>query len=181
MKPAKSSGQVLPDRDERREGAAKKQDAPELGELRGDRGDEVEDRADECGDDGDREVHVSASEAKRSRHRARARRVLEEALIPVQIVAPYPVTVTQRNCLELFGLSKDDYLKLVADGAFPVKVKGKLRVARFADVEADLTAGARSRPKRCRAKQAPQADAVDPVDELDSSVALRRVGFTQKP
>ncbi len=100
------------------------------------------------------------------------RRVVEDVVVPVQIVAPYPATVTQRTCLEWFGITKADYLRLVGRGAFPVKIEGQLRIARFEDVEDYLTAGT---PKR--AKSAPTETPVDPVKAFDRKAFLHKVGF----
>jgi hypothetical protein len=57
-------GQVMPDRDERRERPAKKQDAPELGELGRHGGDDVEEPANDGGNDGDGQVHGSTLDEK---------------------------------------------------------------------------------------------------------------------
>lgn len=100
------------------------------------------------------------------------RRVIEDVVVPAVIVAPYPATVTQRTCLEWFGIAKADYLRLVAKGAFPVKPEGQLRIARFEDVEAYLTAGT---PKR--AKAVPRGATVDPVEAFDSKAFLHKAGF----
>jgi len=108
-----------------------------------------------------------------------ARRVVEEVLVPMTIVAAPPATVTQRNCLEHFGIAPRDFLRFVAEGAFPVTIKGKLRVASYVDVLRYLTDDAKVRAKRARSapiepkKSAP----VDPVDALDSEAALRKLGF----
>ena len=102
----------------------------------------------------------------------KARRVVEDVHVPVQIVAAPPATVTQRTCLDLFGLSKNDYLRL-AGTAFPVKMEGKLRVARYADVESYLTTGAawRGGPRPKPTKP------VDPVEAFDVDGALHKAGF----
>jgi len=108
-----------------------------------------------------------------------ARRVIEDVLVPATIVAPLPATVTQRTCLEHFGITPRDYLRFIAEGAFPASVKGKLRVARYADVEGYLTEGAKVKPKRARAAPAEpkKKTPVDPVEAMDSTVVLRRLGF----
>ena len=98
------------------------------------------------------------------------RRVLEGVLVPATIVAPYPATVSQRNCLEWFGLTRADYLRLVGRGAFPVKREGKLRIARFVDVEAYLTNGAASH-------EPPPPKPRDPVANFDVAGALHKAGF----
>jgi hypothetical protein len=105
--------------------------------------------------------------------------VLEEALVPVQVVAPYPVTVTQRNCFELFGLSRADYLKLVAAGAFPVRAVKQLRIASFDDVKAYLTRGAEPRPRARRREKEPEGrrETGDPIADLDLDAALKKAGF----
>jgi len=100
------------------------------------------------------------------------RRVVEDVLVPAQIVAPQPVTVSQRNCLECFGLSKGDYLRLAGRAAFPVKVVGKLRIARFADVEAYLTSGAAS-----RSNAGPKPAAPAPRKRYDVDALLHDAGF----
>jgi hypothetical protein len=100
------------------------------------------------------------------------RRVLEEALVPVQVVAPYPATITQRSCFEWFGISKADFLRLVSRGAFPFKAEGQLRIARFADVEAYLTAGTEKRSPAPRAEAEP-----DPVANFDRAKWLHSKGF----
>jgi hypothetical protein len=108
------------------------------------------------------------------------RRVVEEVLVPATIFAAPPATVTQRTCLEHFGIAPSDYLRL-AGVAFPVKAEGKLRVARYADVERYLTEGATLRPKRVRAAAPPaepkKRGPLDAVEAMDSSVVLRRLGF----
>jgi len=107
-----------------------------------------------------------------------ARRVLEEVLVPATIVAPLPATVTQRTCLEHFGIAPADFLRFAADGAFAVTERGKLRVARYADVEAYLTEGARVRAKRVsHARKEPEPPPVDPVDALDAATVLRKLGL----
>jgi hypothetical protein len=121
------------------------------------------------------------------------RRVLEEVLIPLTIVAAPPMTITQRNCLDMCGLSKEDYLKLVAEGAFPVKEKGKLRIADYNDVKRYLTSGAEERPakpRRAHRKSAPssppstkktaptnEAEMRAALDQIDFSAARRKGGF----
>lgn len=62
------------------------------------------------------------------------------------LVAPPPATVTQRNCLDLFGVSRSDYMRMVAKKRFAVRKEGQLRIARYEDVEAYL-AGPRVRRK----------------------------------
>lgn len=107
------------------------------------------------------------------------RRVLEDVAVPVQLVAPYPVTVTQRTCLEWFGLSKADYLRLVGRGAFPVKAEGQLRIARFVDVETFetyVTSGTTRRRARAIETREP-APAVDPVAAVDVDALLYKAGF----
>jgi len=108
-----------------------------------------------------------------------ARRVLEDVLVPLTIVAPPPATVTQRTCLEHFGISPRDYLRFASESAFPVSDKGKLRVARYADVEHYLTDGARVKAKRAHAKtpDPKPTTPVDPVEAMDPTVVLRRLGF----
>lgn len=102
------------------------------------------------------------------------RRVIEDVVVPAVIVAPYPLTVSQRNCLECFGLTRADYLRLVGRGAFSVKTEGKLRIALFEDVKAYLTTGASPRgggPK-------PPAKAKgDRLADFDPEAALRKAGF----
>lgn len=51
--------------------------------------------------------------------------------------APRPATVTQRSCMEHFGISKRDFLRM-AGRRFPVSKIGHLRIARYSDVEAAL-------------------------------------------
>jgi len=106
-------------------------------------------------------------------------------MIPVPrsalVVAAPPATITQRNCLEVFGLSRRDYLRL-AGTAFPVKEEGQLRVARFADVEAYLTSGATLRPKYQRRRPAPTTPPQNQgvTKELDYTGILRKAGFRPK-
>lgn len=89
------------------------------------------------------------------------------------VVAAPPATVTQRNCLEEFGISHDDYLKM-AGRKFPVTKHGKLRVARYADVEAALTSGLETRSRR---RPAPEPEAEPSVKTLDLVPALLSLGF----
>jgi len=122
-----------------------------------------------------------ADSASSSNLPIKARRVLEEVLVPVQIVAAPPATVTQRTCLELFGLSKNDYLRL-AGAAFPVKAEGKLRIARYADVEGYLTSGATLRQRAIRAlppRPVPPSKVTAPgsLVNFDPAVALLKAGF----
>jgi hypothetical protein len=124
------------------------------------------------------------------------RRVLEDVLIPLTIVAAPPMTITQRNCFEMCGLTKEDYLRLVAAGAFPVKEEGKLRVASYADVERYLTSGATERTEKPRRahrrtdrtpttappspkKTAPKTEAEikSALDGFDFGAARRKGGF----
>lgn len=97
------------------------------------------------------------------------------------VVSPPPATVTQRNCFEHFGISKDDYLKM-AGKLFPVSrptPHSKLRVARYADVEAALTEGlsTRSRRRSCTPVEPPEEP---PVKSLDLVPALLSLGFQPK-
>jgi len=107
------------------------------------------------------------------------RRVVEDILVPAVIVAAPPATVSQRNCLECFGLSRADYLRLVAKGAFPVREEGKLRIAKYADVEAYLTTGSRRRPGPGPAgpSPAPKKRTIDDVDVLGT---LYKAGFRRQ-
>jgi hypothetical protein len=91
------------------------------------------------------------------------------------IVAARPATVTQRTCLEHFGLSKRDYLRLVARGAFPVHAEGMLRIARYGDVERYLTESAAPRRRQRVDPKKPRAS--DPLAGFDAAAALRRAGF----
>lgn len=104
------------------------------------------------------------------------RRVLEEALVPVQVVAPYPATVSQRTCLEWFGLTKADYLRLAGRGAFAVHAEGQLRIARFQDVEAYLTGGTST----TRRSSGPKEPKLDPVDAFDADAFFHKAGY-RKP
>lgn len=119
---------------------------------------------------------------------AKGRRIVEEqVMVPVPrallTVAAPPATVTQKTSLLVFGLPPRKYLELAASGNFPVKVEGKLRVARYADVEAYLTAGAATRgtpapPGRAAAKPPPpepQPPAGPPPGGIEW--AVRRAGF----
>jgi hypothetical protein len=107
------------------------------------------------------------------------RRVLEEVLVPMLIVAPLPATITQHNCGESFGITRDEYLRYIGEGAFPVKEIGKLRVARYADVERYLTEKAeakrRRRPPSKEKKQAP--DPTSLIAGFDIKESLRKVAF----
>ncbi len=115
---------------------------------------------------------------------ARSKHELESDVVTVEIplsaltvFAPPPSTVTQRNCLACFGISKDDFLRM-AGSDFPITQKGKLRIAKYADVEAALTGGAKVKEK---APASPAA--VDPmaaVDAVDLGAALRKLGFQPK-
>lgn len=109
----------------------------------------------------------------------KARRVVEDVLVPMTIVAPPPATVTQRNCFEHFGISKSDYLRMVADGAFPVRPDGQLRIAAYDDVKAYLTTGAATTRRRARGqKEAPsKPDPNDLTPGFDATAALRKAGF----
>lgn len=93
---------------------------------------------------------------------AARRRVLEEVLIPATIVAAPPATVTQRNCLELFGLSKKDFLK-AAGVAFPVKRIGQLRVALFEHVDAWVEHGQRQPIPTAELQPAP----LEPLEPIE--------------
>lgn len=116
-----------------------------------------------------------------------SRRVIEEqVMIPVPrsalMVAAPPATVTQKTSLTVFGLPPRNYLRLAASGAFPVKVEGKLRVARFADVENYLTTGAarRSPPLPGPANDGPPHRSPKPPDGPPPGgvdAALRKAGF----
>ncbi len=106
--------------------------------------------------------------------------VEEQIMIPVPrsalMVAAPPATVTQRNCLAVFGLTPADYLRL-AGSAFPVKKEGKLRVAKFADVESYLTSGAVTRPPRSTTPK-PSPVQLRPIDDdAELGDALRKLGF----
>lgn len=54
-------------------------------------------------------------------------------------VAPRPATVTQRTCELHFGICSRLYLKMAKSGRFPTTLVGRLRVAKYEDVEAALT------------------------------------------
>jgi len=103
------------------------------------------------------------------------RRVLEDVIVPVPavIVAPYPATVSQRTCLEHFGISKADFLRMASRGAFPVKAEGQLRIARYVDVEAYLTGGAEPRAKPIHRERKP----ADPVKAFDAQAFFDKAGF----
>jgi len=103
------------------------------------------------------------------------RRVLEDVLVPAVIVAAPPSTVSQRTCLEHFGIAKADYLRMVSRGAFSVKREGQLRIARFADVEAYLTGGM-AKPT----KPAPPTPQPDPVQGFDTTAFLHKAGFRKR-
>jgi hypothetical protein len=109
------------------------------------------------------------------------RRVVEDVLVPMSIVAPPPATVTQRTCLEHFGIARRDFLKFAAEGAFPVSVKGKLRIARYGDVESFLMNGATTRATPRRKHQKKDAPStLEPSDSIagfDAAAALRKAGF----
>lgn len=92
------------------------------------------------------------------------------------VVAAPPATVTQRTCLSLFGISRDDFLKM-AGRKFPVTKHGKLRVARYVDVEAALTEGLETRSRRRPAAPLPEEP---PVRSLDLVPALLSLGFQPK-
>lgn len=98
------------------------------------------------------------------------------------VVEPTPLTVTQRTCLKLFSLSKDDYLRL-AGRAFAVKKIGKLRIARYADVAAYLTSDQeRQTPvPAVRLVPAPPANrpqvTAQPPPGVDYEGILRKAGF----
>jgi hypothetical protein len=108
------------------------------------------------------------------------RRVLEDVLVPAVIVAPPPATVSQRTCLEHFGISKADYLRLVAKGAFPVRDEGQLRIAKYGDVEAYLTTGARARAVAVAPAPGP-AKSRDPLAAMDIKGILHKAGFRKRP
>jgi len=108
----------------------------------------------------------------------KTRRIVEDIALPIEIVAPRPVTVTQRNCLDHFGISSSDFLRFVARGAFPVTEKGKLRVARYVDGERFLTEGATLMgPRASRSSQASAPKEVVPLENFDAAAALRKAGF----
>jgi hypothetical protein len=101
------------------------------------------------------------------------RRVLEDVLVPAVIVAAPPATVSQRTCLEHFGIGKHDFLRMASRGAFAVKVEGQLRIAKYADVEAYLTGGANVRAKPIHRERKP----ADAVKAYDSQAFFDRAGF----
>jgi hypothetical protein len=103
-------------------------------------------------------------------------------LIPrgaITVVQRPPTTITQRNCLEVFGLSKEDYLRL-AGVAFPVRVIGKLRVARYEDVEAHLSGDRAFLRKYERPKLIRRIKAEETPTMLDYRELARKAGF-EKP
>lgn len=119
----------------------------------------------------------------------RRRRIIEEqVMVPVPrsmlTVAAPPATVTQRTSLAVFGVPPRKFLDLAGAGAFPVKVEGKLRVARFADVEAYLTSGSTLRgppppPRPANATGKAAASAPGKGDQPGGGdAALRKMGFT---
>jgi hypothetical protein len=111
------------------------------------------------------------------------RRVIEDILVPLTIVAAPPMTITQRNCLEQCGLSKQDYLRLVAAGAFPVKKEGKLRVADYPDVHRYLTSEAKAPAEKARCEKATTLTApvpptkTAPSTEEEMRAALNQIDF----
>ena len=56
-------------------------------------------------------------------------------------VAPRPATVSQRTVELHFGIPSRTYLEMARAGRFPTTRVGKLRIARYEDVEAALTKG----------------------------------------
>jgi hypothetical protein len=81
----------------------------------------------------------------------------------------HPVTITQRNCMAVFGLSKRDYLRM-AGKLFPVTRRGQLRIAKYEDVQRALCApDAPASPEQAKhqEKQVP----------FDPEAALRKAGF----
>lgn len=120
-----------------------------------------------------------------------ARRVVVEETIMVPVpraaltVAAPPSTVSQRTSLAVFGLPPKHFLRLAHDGAFAVKIVGKLRVAKYADVEAYLTSGAMVRRRAKGASPAPasagqtpnRTPTQSPRDPTILDAALRRMGY----
>ncbi len=102
------------------------------------------------------------------------RRVLEEVLVPLQIIAAPPATISQRTCLEHFGISRNDFLRMASRGAFPVKIDGQLRIARYTDVEAYLTGGAVARAKPLAV---PTPQKRDPVEAFDATAFFHKAGY----
>lgn len=94
------------------------------------------------------------------------------------VIAPLPATVTQKNCFGCFGISPDDFLRM-AGRDFPILAKGKLRIARYADVEAALTRGAECVRRRKRTAD-PTPPAPTPDGDPDPSAILKRWGFRPK-
>jgi hypothetical protein len=110
------------------------------------------------------------------------RRVVEDVLVPMTIVAPPPATVTQRTCLEHFGITPRDYFRFIAEGAFPITEKGKLRIAEYGAVLRYLTDGAAqrtARPRRThrRRPELPAQPSAPPANEAEIRAALDRVDF----
>lgn len=68
-------------------------------------------------------------------------------------VAPRPATVSQRTCEQHFGLCPRLYLRMAKSGLFPSKVVGRLRIARYEDIEAALT-GKEDKPPKASAARA---------------------------
>jgi len=110
------------------------------------------------------------------------RRSEEIALIPVPtslLVKAPPAFITQRNCFETVGISKDDFLRL-AGVAFPVKKEGKLRIARYQDVVEYLQPGAHLQPKYERPKAvARAAPETETPATLDYRAMNRKAGLTK--
>lgn len=66
---------------------------------------------------------------------------VEIPLSAIVAVAPRPATVSQKTCEQHFGITKTVYLEMARAGRFPTTRVGKLRIARYEDVEAALTKG----------------------------------------
>lgn len=116
----------------------------------------------------------------------RTRVVEETVMVPVPraslTVAAPPATVTQKTSLAVFGIPPRKYLELAACGAFPVKEEGKLRVARYADVERYLTTDAKVRraPRPANEGPPPAPKQAEPSNaDLDAS--LRKAGLFVPP
>lgn len=59
-------------------------------------------------------------------------------------VAPRPATVSQRTVELHFGIPKATYLDMARRGVFPTTRVGRLRIARYEDVEAAVVPGGAS-------------------------------------
>ncbi len=90
------------------------------------------------------------------------------SIIPAPRTPSVPVTITQDNCLEVFGVKPETFLAFARANRFPNEKRGRLRVANYDDVKAFLT----RRPDLAKTKA--DIDAIDHEAVIAAAVQRMR-------